>query len=569
MRTILFIALLSVLSPTFRGAQEGATKAHIKVVLIDKDLTQKAVPHFPLLITYLTEEASEPIEVKTNLDGVADVALKSGKYHLTAVDGIDFQGRRYTWDLEVVLSGTEQIIELSNDNAKVKEVAAPPPTRKIDELTQLFQKYQNSVFTVWSEIGSGTGFLIDPNGLILTNQHVIGPSELISVQFDGKRKVAARLLAFNPEKDVAVLWANLSAFPEAIIAPIAQSEAGHDIAVEGERVFTIGSPLSQKKILTSGIVSKVEERAIISDININPGNSGGPLFNSLGQVVGITTFGEQERSSGPGISGIVRIEQSIPVVDQARKKMKDVSIPDARLLPVEPMDSYPLDALKETIQTEKFDRKSYVFSAGNFDVALGTPILHYRLQEGVRLAAAKEKGKRNQKHSQAVQNTFEPLQDLRGWAEYAGAYKPVLIIQASPQLRETFWSAFGRGMAASGGNYGGPAHLKFKTDFYRMRLRCGAKEVEPIHPGKAATVVNAHTAFVNVTDATYVGVYSYPPDAISPSCGSVALELYSEKEPDKPIVKELDAKAIQRIWGDFQPYLAMRESTAGGKQPPR
>lgn len=183
----------------------------------------------------------------------------------------------------------------------------------------------------------------------------------------------------------------------------------------------------------------------------------------------------------------------------------------------------------------------------------------YRLEEEVQLAAAKEKGKRTKKHEAVVQNTFEPLRDLRGWAEYAGEYKPVLLIEAAPQLRETFMSALGRGLAASGGGYGGPAHLKYKTDFYRMKLLCGGKEVEPIHPGKAATVVNAHNAFVNVTDATYVGLYSYPADAIQPSCGEVALELYSEKEPDKPNKKVLDAKSIERVWSDFQPYFAQKQ----------
>src|SRR5713226_1569398 len=330
-------------------SQAEPTKIIIRAILVDKDLVQKPAPR--LTITFTPGEGSldEPTGVKTGFDGSAETQLKPGKYRLATPQGLDFQGHHYVWELELAISGPSYTVELSNDNAKVTESAPGAPVRKIDELTTLFQKYQNSVFTVWSEIGHGTGFLIDPNGLVLTNQHVIGPSELISVQFDGKRKVAARLLAFDPEKDVAVLWANMSAFPEAIVAPIAIPEGDHEIAVEGERVFTIGSPLNQMKILTSGIVSKVEERAIISDININPGNSGGPLFSSIGQVIGITTFGEQDRS-GPGISGIVRIEQSSRSVEQARKKMRDVSMPDARLLPVEPTDSYPLDTLKESIQ---------------------------------------------------------------------------------------------------------------------------------------------------------------------------------------------------------------------------
>jgi hypothetical protein len=106
----------------------------------------------------------------------------------------------------------------------------------------------------------------------------------------------------------------------------------------------------------------------------------------------------------------------------------------------------------------------------------------------------------------------------------------------------------------------GAPRMKFRTDFYRMKLLCGTKEVEPIQPGKAATVVNGHNSFVNVTDATYVGIYSYPPDAISPSCGKVTLQLYSEKEPDKLESKDLDQKSIDRVWNDFRPYLAVHAS---------
>lgn len=564
MRMIFFVAILALLASAPTPAQEPSATLQVRAILVDKDLIQRPVPHLALRFSRLEESNAPPTEVKTGFDGAASLQMKPGKYRLSSPEGIEFQGHRYTWDLEITVSGPNQTIELSNDNAKVAEAAASAPVRKTDELTALFQKYQDSVVTVWSEIGHGTGFIVDPSGLVVTNQHVIGPSELISVQFDRKRKVAAKLLAFSPAKDVAVIWANLSPFHEALVAPIARVDNGQATVIEGERVFTIGSPLSQRKILTTGIVSKVEARVIISDININPGNSGGPLFNSLGQVVGITTFGEHE-GSGPGVAGIVRIEEIFAVLDQARKKMGDATLPGPRLLPVEPMDSYPLDSLKELIQEEKFDRKPYIFSEGGFDVALATPVLSYRMLERGKIAAAKEKAKRTRKNESAVKNTFEPLQDLRGWAEYAGAYRPVLLIQAQPQLRETFWSAFGRGLAASSGGYAGPARMKFKTDFYRMKLLCGDKEVEPIQPGKAAAVADVHNYFINVTDATYVGLYSYPADAISPTCGRVVLELYSEKEPDRPTVKTLDNKTVERIWSDFQPYLNMQKQTAEEK----
>lgn len=116
--------------------------------------------------------------------------------------------------------------------------------------------------------------------------------------------------------------------------------------MEGERVFTIGSPLSLRKILTTGIVSKVEERAIISDININPGNSGGPLFNSLGHVIGVTTFADRSQRTGSGISGIVRVEQLERTLESARRKLETVPMPPVRLLPVEPRTPYPVDPIK-------------------------------------------------------------------------------------------------------------------------------------------------------------------------------------------------------------------------------
>ena len=537
-------------------SQTENAKLKVRAVLVDKDLNQKPVPKLAFVVAPFEGPVGATVTGKTGFDGSGELQLAPGKYHLSTPEPIEFQGAKYTWEMDVTVVLPESTIELSNDNAKKTEVAPSAPGRRVDEMTTLFQKYQNAVVTVWSEIGSGTGFCVDKTGLIITNQHVIGPSEMISVQFDPKRKVSATVLAFDPDKDVAVLWANPLAFPEMITAPIAKSETGKESVIEGERVFTIGSPLSQRKILTSGMASKVEARAIISDININHGNSGGPLFNSVGEVVGITTF----RESGPGVAGIVRIEEALPILEQARRKMGDGAPPSARNLPVEPTDTYPLDSLKETISAEKFNRHPYLFSEASFDVAMVTPVLKYRMEEAVQLAAAKEKGKRTKKHEAAVQNTFEPLRDLRGWAEYTGEYKPVLLVQAAPQLRETFMSALGRGLAASGGSYGGPARMKYKTDFYRMRLFCGGKEVEPIHPGKAATVVNAHNAFVSVTDATYVGIYTYPADALQPSCGEVALELYSEKDPDKASRKVLDSKAVERIWADFQPYFAKKQN---------
>jgi S1-C subfamily serine protease len=460
-------------------------------------------------------------------------------------------------DLKAAGANDEIILAILEVSVPKKEdsKAGAPKRRVTDELTTRFKELQASVVTVWSEFGHGTGFIFDDRGLVMTNQHVIGPSEIISVQFDPKLRVPARVLAVDPQKDVAVLWVDLASLPGATAAKIARESAAEPVVMEGERVMTIGSPLNQRKIMTTGIASKVEARAIISDININHGNSGGPLFNSIGEVIGITTFGDPDES-GPGISGIVSIEETTPVVDLAVAKMAVVEKPEARLLPVDPTDNYPLEAIKEIVVAKKFDFKPYSFSEADFGITLITPLMRYRAATEAQREAEKTKSKRSK--SGSAQSSLSPNNEFYNWAEYVGAYKPVLIINAQPALGESFWGRVGRGVAA---NYGihAQANLRFKTDFHRMKLFCGDTEVAPIHPAKIYRLTNENNYFVRSNDATYAGNYVYPADAINESCGVVRLELFSEKRPEKAETKVLDRKTTQRIIADFQPYFRKQE----------
>ena len=531
------------------ASQTELVQLKITAVLIDKDLNLKPVPKLALVFEPLSGVlVGQKVTVKTGFDGVAEVELAPGRYQLSTPDPVEFQGKRYAWRLEVGVSGTGETLELSNDNAQVEEAASAPAVADSLDPVALFQRYQNSVATVWSEFGHGTGFFVDDKGLLLTNQHVIGPAEYISVQFDASRKVRALLLEADPEKDIAVLWVHPQAFPDAVPAPLAHPQRERATVV-GEKIFTIGSPLSQRKILTTGIVSGVEQRAIIGDISINPGNSGGPLFDSRGIVIGLTTFREQV-SIGPGIAGIVRIEESYPLLQRAVAKRASLEPPSRAPLLVEPTDRFPLEALREAINRSGYDTDPYFFSRGKFDVAVLTPPLVFYLSEAGARQAVQQQAKRTGKSGEAATSFPSPLGELRGWQEYLGHYQPVITIRARPQLRETFWSSFARGMAQGAT----PAKFRFRTDFYRMRLLCGQNEVLPIHPGKVAHIINESNRFVNAVDATYEGIYTYPADAISSDCSSVRLELYSEKEPDKPSVKELSADTVRRIAADFEPY---------------
>ena len=362
-----------------------------------------------------------------------------------------------------------------------------------------FQQLQASVLTVWSEFGSGTGFIIDDAGLVLTSQHVVGPSEYIAVQFDKKRKIPAKLLASDPERDVAVLWINLETVPDANVAPLPDPELDDPSIAEGERVVTIGSPLHERRVFTTGIISKFDKRSITSDINLNRSDSGRPLFNSLGEAIGITTF-MQPDVSGATVSGILRIEQTFPLLEEARKKMKRTSVPVARFLPVDPTESFPIDAIKTAATAKAFDVQRYSFDVGEYSVLLMTPTVRYRLA-----------------------TVDKPFEELRNWAGYVRGDKAVLFVYVAPRSGES------------------------RIDFDKMHLFCGAREVEPIHPAKVVR-------FVTEDDVTFRGIYAYSPTAISADCGTVTLEISSGGKPHKARSRELDRKMIVRVDEDFSPY---------------
>jgi S1-C subfamily serine protease len=453
----------------------------------------------------------------------------------------------------------DEILRAMFNGKDDKTAESGKPKRLKDELGSLFGQLKNSVVTVWSEMGGhGSGFIISEGGLILTNFHVVGPSEIASVQFDEDTKVEAKILAADSERDVAVLWADITNFKGAV--PVKFVDLKSSVIVEeGERVIAIGSPLNQRKIMTTGVVSKVEDKVLISDVNINHGNSGGPLFNSLGEVIGINTFGDFSRQGGPGISGIVRIEQALPVIQKAAENAKSLKPPSSRLLLVEPKGEFPISAIKEIASAKKFDYDPYVFNVGKFTVTLITPTLKYRMATEDEREAMKGRNKREA--NSEIKGTFRPFTEFAGWAEYVGEYKPVLHIRAMPEIGETGSSMFARalvggltGIVPRGGNF------RFKADFYSMKLYCGDALVEPIQPSKVAHLVNTSGSFVNIKDATYEGIYTYPADAITSSCGTVRIEIFSAQKPNEPQIENVKPKYIQKLAQDFKPYFEFKQN---------
>lgn len=404
-RTIAACIVLGFLLVGVNLSAQSRGTIRFLVMLVDSDLNIKPVPRHVLIIR--SSRSSEAVRVVTSLDGKAEVLIDPGDYVIESERAVDFQGKSYRWSRRVTVRPSETLnLEFSIDNATID--ALPQTPKQAADLPSLFKQWQNSVVTVWGETGRGTGFLIDSRGLVATNQHVVSNFEYATVQLDEKTKVSARIVARSSEKDIAILW--IAATRARDIQPVVLAYAmnGKAPVTEGEQVFTIGSPLHQRKVMTAGIVSKVEPRAIISDVNINHGNSGGPLFTMDARVVGVTTFGDLSDQGGPGISGIVRIDEARGLIAEAQKVVSSAEPPSDALLPVEPNQPFPVDALKEMLQARQIKASDYAMGAGGFDLMFITPVLTHGVRYAAEQANLKEKSKRNQKPA-AASETINPL----------------------------------------------------------------------------------------------------------------------------------------------------------------
>jgi S1-C subfamily serine protease len=160
--------------------------------------------------------------------------------------------------------------------------------------------------------GTGSGFVVDASGLILTNRHVIASASEITVQFSNGEERSATVVGSDSANDLALL--RVSDMPAGIPALMLGDS---DAVAVGETAIAIGSPFGLEQTVTQGIISAVDRtysasgsslsHLIQTDAPINPGNSGGPLLNAQGQVIGITTLIESPVEGNVGVGFAVPI----------------------------------------------------------------------------------------------------------------------------------------------------------------------------------------------------------------------------------------------------------------------
>jgi putative serine protease PepD len=181
-------------------------------------------------------------------------------------------------------------------------------------------------------MSTGSGFVIDDDGHVVTNQHVVNGAQNVTVRFSNGTESSARVVGEDPSTDVALL--QVDDLPDGV-EPL---ELGSVDSLEiGDLVVAIGSPFGLEGTVTAGIVSALDREltapdgftidgAIQTDAAINPGNSGGPLLDGQGRVVGINAQIASESGGNEGVGYALPIETAKEVVD-ALKAGKPIERP--------------------------------------------------------------------------------------------------------------------------------------------------------------------------------------------------------------------------------------------------
>ncbi|MGV3592766.1 MAG: S1C family serine protease, partial [Gammaproteobacteria bacterium] len=229
---------------------------------------------------------------------------------LPAADYLSFQTEDEANNIEIFRAASPSVVYVTN----TRLYRTSPFSMNVQEMPQ----------------GTGTGFVWDESGLIVTNDHVVQNADRVLIRLNDQSLWEAKVLGTAPDKDLALLKIDAPA-DKLIPLPLGDSS---QLEV-GRKVIAIGNPFGLDTTLTVGVVSALGREinsltdrtirdVIQTDASINPGNSGGPLLNSLGQLIGVNTQIVSPSGASAGIGFAIPVNTVKRVIPQLEKYGREI-----------------------------------------------------------------------------------------------------------------------------------------------------------------------------------------------------------------------------------------------------
>src|SRR5258705_8950708 len=284
-RALLVATLLVTTSPA--ASAQALTTLHITVRLAAATGKPTPVARHALLISD-EPPTKEPRRILTTVAGTADITLRPGRYAVESDQPVAFEGKSYEWSQRIdVVAGRDATLALTAGNASIDTStgAATSATPSDTDPSFLAAQWQDSVVALWTPTQHASGFVVDPRGLIVTNQRVVGAAASVEAQLSHDVKVKATVVALDPTRDVAILWVNPSVIASLRPLPLGCGQTRPSVA-NGQELYAIGADMRGQKDLTPGEVTGVGPRLLLSDLRLARGSAGGPVFAAGGPVGG-------------------------------------------------------------------------------------------------------------------------------------------------------------------------------------------------------------------------------------------------------------------------------------------
>jgi S1-C subfamily serine protease len=220
-----------------------------------------------------------------------------------------------------------------------QDMSPPPDARTVTDVSELYKKVSDGVVYVQTssrspvtstdqESGSGSGFVLDGRGYILTNDHVVANADTVRVRIGASEDLmSAKVIGTDASSDLAVLKVD----PDGVAGGLKPLTLGSSDSVEvGQPAVAIGSPFGLQGSLTTGVISALGRPiqspngfqisgALQTDAAINPGNSGGPLLDAQGDVIGINAQIATETQSNSGVGFAIPIDIAKQSIEQLER----------------------------------------------------------------------------------------------------------------------------------------------------------------------------------------------------------------------------------------------------------